>query len=129
MLKRLYNALSLCQKEEEVKAEFAKFFRIKTITRYYKIDLYTESVLFEFKYDENFNSKAIRAKVIAQTLYYVRKLKYGTATIPIPDTICIVDKNAGFFITTTDFHNFYNATSKYDWDRAQVSHVLFWLRN
>ncbi len=114
----MYSALSSCQKEEEVKSEFAKFFRIKTITRYYKIDLYTESVLFEFKYDENFNSKSARAKVIAQTLYYVRKLKYGTATIPIPDTICIVDKNSGFFIKTTDFHNFYNATSKYDWDRA-----------
>lgn len=117
-MKRLYNVLSSCQKEEEVKSEFAKFFKIKTITRYYKIDLYTESVLFEFKYDENFNSKSTRAKVIAQTLYYIRKLKYGTATIPIPDTICIVDKNAGFTIKTTDFHNFYNATSKYDWDRA-----------
>ena len=30
----------------------------------------------------------------------------------------MVDKNEGFFVRTTDFHQFYNASAKYDWDRA-----------
>lgn len=118
MAKRLYNVLSKCNNEEEVKLEFAKYFKIKLVTHKYKIDLYTESTLFEFKYDRNFKSKTERAKVIAQTLYYIRKLKFGGLTDPVPDTICVVDKNEGFFIRTKDFHHFYSASAKYDWDRA-----------
>ncbi len=118
MAKRLYDLLALCKDEEEVKSEFAKFFKIKLVTHKYKIDLYTNNTLFEFKHDRNFNSKTERAKVIAQTLYYVRKLKFGASTDPVPETICIVDKNEGFFVRTRDFHQFYNASAKYDWDRA-----------
>jgi len=118
MAKRLYNMLMYCNDEEEVKSEFAKFFKIKLITHKYKIDLYTNNTLFEFKHNRNFKSKTERAKVIAQTLYYVRKLKFGTITDPVPEAICVVDKNEGFFVRTTDFHQFYNASAKYDWDRA-----------
>ena len=118
MAKRLYNILSVCNDEEEVKSEFAKFFKIKLVTHKYKIDLYTNNTLFEFKHDRNFKSKTERAKVVAQTLYYVRKLKFGGSTDPVPETICIVDKNEGFFVRTKDFHQFYNASAKYDWDRA-----------
>lgn len=32
MAKRLYNILSVCNDEEEVKSEFAKFFKIKLVT-------------------------------------------------------------------------------------------------
>ena len=63
-------------------------------------------------------AKQERAKVVAQTLYYVRKLKFGGSTDPVPETICIVDKNEGFFVRTKEFHQFYNASAKYDWDRA-----------
>lgn len=118
MAKRLYNVLSKCRDEEEVKSEFAKYFKIKLVTHKYKIDLYTESTLFEFKYDRNFKSKTERAKVVAQTLYYIRKLKFGGSTDPVPDAICVVDKNEGFFVRTKDFHHFYSASAKYDWDRA-----------
>lgn len=118
MSKRLYDVLSKCNDEEEVKSEFAKFFKIKLVTHKYKIDLYTESILFEFKYNRNFKSKTERAKVVAQTLYYIRKLKFGGSTDPVPETICIVDKNEGFFVSTKEFHQFYNASAKYDWDRA-----------
>lgn len=118
MAKRLYNVLSKCNDEEEVKSEFAKFFKIKLITHKYKIDLYTENTLFEFKHDRNFRIKTERAKVIAQTLYYVRKLKFGATHDPVPETICIADKKQGFFVRTKDFYQFYNASAKYDWDRA-----------
>lgn len=118
MAKRLYDVLSKCNDEEEVKSEFAKYFKLKLITHKYKIDLYTNSTLFEFKHDRNLSSGKERAKVVAQTLYYVRKLKFGSSTDPVPELICVVDKNEGFFIKTSDFHQFYNASAKYDWDRA-----------
>ena len=118
MAKRLYDVLSKCNDEEEVKSEFAKYFKLKLITHKYKIDLYTNSTLFEFKHDRNLSSQKERAKVVAQTLYYVRKLKFGSSTDPVPELICVVDKNEGFFIKTSDFHQFYNAGAKYDWDRA-----------
>ena len=117
MAKRLYDALLSCRQEEEVKSEFAKYFRLKLITRH-KIDLYTPQVLFEFKYNQNFRSRTTKAKAIAQTLYYIRRLKYGISYDPVPPSICIVDKDEGFFIKTTDFSPFYTASRKYDWDRA-----------
>lgn len=118
MAKRLYDLLKFCSEEEEVKSEFAKYFKIKINTHYYKIDLYTEGTLFEFKLDKNLKNQNIRATIVAQTMYYIRKIKYGTLTIPVPDTICVVDKNEGFFLRTKDFFQFYNASAKYDWDRA-----------
>ena len=117
MAKRLYDRLKRCEEEEEVKAEFAKYFNIKYNTRN-RIDLYTPQILFEFKLDQNFNSKTIRARIVAQTLYYIRRLKYGKSNDPVPPTICIVCKNAGFFVKTSEFSNFYTASRKYDWDRA-----------
>lgn len=117
MAKRLFDILKPCQNEEEVKSEFAKHFRIKYNTRR-KIDLYTEKILFEFKYDQNLQNKTTRAKIVAQTLYYIRRLKYGQSTDPVPPTICVVDKNEAFFVNTSDFSTFYNASRKYDWDRA-----------
>ena len=117
MAKRLYDLLKCCQEEEEVKAEFAKYFKIKYNTRQ-RIDLYTPKILFEFKLDQNFKSKSVRAKAVAQTLYYIRRLKYGKSQEPVPPTICVVDKNEAFLLQTSDFHTFYTASRKYDWDRA-----------
>ena len=74
MAKRLYTLLSSCQTEEEVKAEFAKFFKLKMNTRH-KIDLYTPQVLFEFKYNQNFKNNSSIARAIAQTLYLILFLR------------------------------------------------------
>lgn len=115
--KRLADLLRPCQEEEEVKAEFAKFFKIKYNTRH-RIDLYTPQILFEFKYNQNFTNNIVKARAIAQTLYYVRRLKYGNILEPVPPIICVVNKNEGFFIPTTDYKTFYSAGAKYDWDRA-----------
>ena len=48
MAKRLYDVLKDCNKEEEVKSEFCKFFKMK-INALKSIDHYTPNVLFEFK--------------------------------------------------------------------------------
>ena len=54
-MKHLYDSLRGCAKEEEVKAEFCKFLKMK-IFALRGIDHYTERVLFEFKYDRNFRN-------------------------------------------------------------------------
>ena len=61
-MKHLYDSLCPCQKEEEVKAEFCKFFKMK-IFALRGIDHYTEQVLFEFKYDRNFRNPENVARV------------------------------------------------------------------
>ena len=119
-VKHLYDSLRGCAKEEEVKAEFCKFFKMK-IFALRGIDHYTERVLFEFKYDRNFRNAENVARVLAQTMYYARLLKFGAGLTkyPLPPYICVVDKNEAFFAETKDFAKFYAAKGdRYDWDRA-----------
>lgn len=115
-MNRLYDVLKDCKKEEEVKAEFCKYFKYK-INAFKSIDHYTKEILFEFKLDKNFKSIRNIAAVIAQTMYYCRLLKYGNYTNPLPPIIAIIDKNETFFFETKKFKNFYTSNS-YDWDRA-----------
>ena len=117
-MKRLYDCLAVCRKEEEVKAEFCKFFKMK-IFALKAIDHYTPGTLFEFKYDRNFRNPANVAHVLAQTMYYARLLKYGLTKYPLPPYLCVVDRNEAFFVETREFAAFYASKSaKYDWDRA-----------
>ena len=122
-MKHLYDSLRLCAKEEEVKAEFCKFFKMK-IFALRGIDHYTEHVLFEFKHDRNFRNAENVARVLAQTMYYARLLKYGAGLpkYPLPLYICVVDKNEAFFAETKDYAKFYTAKcERYDWDRADAT--------
>ena len=119
-MKHLYDNLRPCQKEEEVKAEFCKFFKMK-IFALRGIDHYTEHVLFEFKYDRNFRNPENVARALAQVMYYARMLKFGAGLTkyPLPPYICVVDKNEAFFAETKDYAKFYAAKGdRYDWDRA-----------
>ena len=135
-MKRLCDCLRSCAKEEEVKAEFCKFFKMK-IFALRGIDHYTERVLFEFKYDRNFKSLENVARVLAQVMYYARMLKFGAGLTkyPLPPVICVVDKNEAFFAETKEYAKFYAAKGeRYDWDRAPstpcpklVEDVLFFL--
>lgn len=118
-MKNLFSQISICQTEEEVKSEFIKFFGFKLQTKQ-RIDHYSPEVLYEFKCDKKFSSKKVLATVLAQTLYYIRELKYGTGTRPVPPNICGVDKNEAFIAETVKFKCFYEKRTKekYDWDRA-----------
>lgn len=62
--------------EADVRAAYSKFFDIPFDASEY-IDLYTPQVLFEFKYDKNLSRNHEKARVLAQALYYVRRLRYG----------------------------------------------------
>ena len=119
-MKHLYDSLRGCAKEEEVKAEFCKFFKMK-IFALRGIDHYTEHVLFEFKYDRNFRNPENVARALAQVMYYARMLKFGAGLTkyPLPPYICVVDKNEAFFAETKDYAKFYAGKGdRYDWDRA-----------
>ena len=116
MAKRLYDVLSSCKKEEEVKEQFVKFFKIK-LNALKQIDHYSEEILYEFKLNKNFRNIHNIATVIAQTMYYARALKYGKIPNPLSPIICIVDKDEAFFFETKKFQKFYSS-EKYDWDRC-----------
>ena len=119
-MKSLYENLRSCKKEEEVKSEFCKFFKMK-INALRGIDHYTEHVLFEFKFDRNFKLPENIARTLAQVMYYARLLKYGSGLTryPLPPYICVVDRNEAFFAETKEFSRFYTSqTDRYDWDRA-----------
>lgn len=102
--------------EETVKAVYAKYFSIQydTADRH---DLYTPMVLFEFKYDKNFENIKALATILAQTLYYVRRLKYGDAEKGVPYFLCLADKNEAA-ITETNLWMSYYSNDAYDWERA-----------
>lgn len=108
--------LNSCKTEEEVKARFAKILDLnyQTSNRH---DLYTETVLFEFKRDKNLAHPKQRATVIAQVVYYLRKLKYGIADKPIPQHFCVIDKDEAFISKSQTWAIFgYSNEEKYDWD-------------
>lgn len=115
---KLPQILGACSTEEEVKAEIAKAFKIKVNTKQ-RIDLYTSRVLFEFKFDRNFQSTEARAGILAQTMYYLREIKFGSSNLVIPNFICAIDRNQAFLASSAVFKKFYgDQNNKYDWDRA-----------
>ncbi len=107
----LFDNISNAQTEEELKFHFAKFFNLPFNTKNRK-DIYTEQILFEFKLNDNLK---IRAKVIAQALYYVRRMKLGDYDSTPSENVCIVTKNFAAIFHTTDFADFYTKNT-YDWD-------------
>ncbi|WP_051209156.1 hypothetical protein [Butyrivibrio sp. WCD3002] len=110
--------LAKCANEEEVKANVASAFNIKYDTKMH-MDLYTSTVLFEFKYDKNMQNLKQRSKIIAQMLYYIRELKINGDLHPIPPYLCGIDKDEAFFVQTSVFSRLINDDkNKYDWDRA-----------
>ena len=111
----LFDNISAAQTEEELKFHFVKFFDLPIHTKN-RVDLYTEQILFEFKLNSNLKNIQTRAEVIAQALYYVRRLNFGDDDRSPSDNICIVTKNFAALFPTTDFSDFYNDKTIYDWD-------------
>lgn len=110
----LYETISSAATEEELKFRFVNFFGLPFSTKN-RVDLYTEQILFEFKFNENFQHLPTRAKVIAQALYYVRRLKLGDDDRAPSENICVVSKNFAAFFPTENFADFC-AEENYDWD-------------
>lgn len=120
-LTTLTNGLQKAKTEEDVKSVFAKYFDISYDTSEY-IDLYTPQVLFEFKFDKNLSNIKQLAIVIAQNLYYVRRLKYGITAKPIPPALCLASRDYAVLSNTVDWKTFYaDENNRYDWDLAPSS--------
>jgi hypothetical protein len=110
------NSLDSATREEVVKATYASYFKIKYNTSH-NHDLYTPQVFFEFKSDKNFRNLKALATVLAQSLYYIRKLKYIEVKKVIPFFICLADKNEAVITETSKWSTYYSNDS-YDWERA-----------
>lgn len=116
-----FENLSNSQTEEEVKNIFAKFFNLKLDTKN-KIDLYTPQILFEFKLDANLKNISTRATCIAQTLYYLRRLKFGLngEIRKLSNFFAVITKNFALIAETKNFSKFYT-NKNFDWDLAPSS--------
>lgn len=114
------NKLQQSKTEEDVKSIYAKYFNIEYNTSD-KHDLYTQQVLFEFKFDKKFKNLNKLAQVLAQMLYYVRKLKFDSYTNKsIPPMLCLADRNEAVLTETSQWKKFYT-NDNYDWDLAASS--------
>ncbi|MCL2074414.1 MAG: hypothetical protein FWH18_10855 [Marinilabiliaceae bacterium] len=109
------NRLELATTEEVVKATYAYYFGIKYDTSHHH-DLYTPQVLFEFKMERNLQNLKALATVLAQALYYIRRLIYVEVEKPVPFFICLADKDGAALTEIRKWNNYYSNDS-YDWDR------------
>ncbi len=109
------NRLSNATTEETVKYIYASYFKLKYDTKD-KHDLYTPQVLFEFKHNKNFSNIKSLATILAQTLYYIHRLKYHEAEKTIPFFICFADINEAAITETRKWASYYS-NDVYDWER------------
>jgi hypothetical protein len=111
-------ALADSENEEEVKATYVKHFSLpfKTGKRQ---DLTVKNILFEFKYSVDFKNISIASKVIAQGLYYIRRLHESQHLDQITHLI-IADKDEAAIINIQDFEHFFTSCS-YGWKEYRPS--------
>lgn len=109
------NRLDKATTEEVVKATYATYFKLKYDTSHHH-DLYTPQVFFEFKADKNFHNLKALATILAQSLYYIRRLKYVEVEKAIPFFICLADKNEATLTETRKWTTYYT-NDAYDWER------------
>jgi len=109
------NNLDKAITEEVVKVTYANYFKIKYDTSHHH-DLYTEQVFFEFKADVNLKNLKVLATVLAQSLYYIRRMKYVEVDKPIPFFLCLADKS-GAALTEVRKWSSYFSNDGYDWER------------
>jgi len=110
-------ALLKAKTEEEVKHAYAAHFDLNYDTEF-RHDLYSPEIFFEFKFSRSLQKREARAAVVAQVLYYVRRLRLGYADKIVPPIICIADGRQAFFTETKKWHKFYSHETKYDWELA-----------
>ena len=125
-MKSLHQALADCETEEEVKFAFVHYFRqiLKNTFKFdsrKNIDFYTPQILFEFKFDANLQNVSKRARAFAQSLYYIRRLTYGTDSRVPSQFVCVVDKHSAAFLPSellADYYSKGECARQYDWDLA-----------
>ncbi len=110
-------ALLKAKTEEEVKHAYAAHFGLDYDTEF-RHDLYSEKIFFEFKFSRSLEKRAARAVVLAQMMYYIRRLRLGYADKVVPPMLCVADSDQALFTETHKWKRFYSNESKYDWELA-----------
>ena len=110
-------ALTKAKTEEEVKHAYAEHFGLDYDTEF-RHDLYSPEIFYEFKFSRSLQKRTTRATVLAQVMYYIRRLRLGHADKVIPPVICVADGRQAFFTETAKWQKFYSKDTKYDWDVA-----------
>lgn len=110
-------ALLKAKTEEEVKHAYAAHFELDYDTEF-RHDLYSPEIFFEFKFSRSLQKREARAAVLAQIMYYIRRLRLGHADKVIPPVLCVADGRQAFFTDTIQWRKFYSNESKYDWELA-----------
>ncbi len=113
--KKFVKYLEKSNTEEDVKNVYSKHFKIDYDTSE-NHDLYTERILFEFKFDKKFENLKNKATVLSQILYYVHRLKYGFTKKRIPLFLCMANKNEIFITKTILWKKYYSDIDAFDWD-------------
>ena len=103
--------------EEEVKHAYAAHFGLDYDTEF-RHDLYSPEIFFEFKFSRSLQKRDTRAAVLAQVMYYIRRLRLGHADKVIPPVLCVADGRQAFFTDTIRWRKFYKNDGKYDWELA-----------
>src|SRR5665213_1460924 len=103
--------------EEEVKHAYAKHFSLDYDTEF-RHDLYSPEIFFEFKFQRSLEKRQARAGVLAQVIYYVRRLRLGHADKVVPPVICVANADQAFFTNNSAWTRFYGNGKKYDWEMA-----------
>lgn len=115
-LAALLKQLAKTKTEEDVKAAWAKCFDLDYDTSD-DHDLYTPQVLFEFKFDKQLSHTPHLSAVIAQVMYYLRRLKFGFSKKGIPPVFCIADRNECVLCNVSDWRDLYlDEQEQFDWD-------------
>ena len=79
-------ALANSKTEEEVKHAYAEHFGLDYDTEF-RHDLYSPEVFYEFKFSRSLQKRDARAAVLAQVMYYIRRLRFGHADKIVPPVI------------------------------------------
>ncbi len=117
-LATLRQKLSAVRTEEEVKAAWAKALAIDYDTSE-DIDLYTQQVLFEFKHIGPLLQASRCAAVLAQVMYYLRRLKLGHDRRPIPPRLAMIDRETVVISAVAEWSDvFSESEGRFDWDLA-----------
>ncbi len=108
--------LAKAKTEEDVKHAWAQALKLDYDTSD-DIDLYTPQVLFEFKCDANLSLRPKVAPVLAQLLYYLRRLRQSGSRRAIPPAFALIDRASVVMGHAKDWHALYAETDGwFDWD-------------
>ena len=117
-LAELRARLDRAKREEDVKAAWAKALCLEYDTSE-DIDLYTPQVLFEFKHSVALTLPSNCAAVLAQVMYYLRRLRLGHDRRAVPPLLALIDRDTVVLSAVADWRDIFGESEgRFDWDLA-----------